>query len=160
MTGAPDRTRTGSLIAALVLLAFVGAYMLTGYLTLDEASRKVPMLAGIVTVLLLGLEILRTITPSRRSGSGVTVAPGHDSGHGPVLVSESRVLGSVIAGVAGVYLLGFLIAIPLYLAAAITLVGGKPLRIAVLTALLTTASIYVAFELLLSYRLFGGVLFS
>lgn len=160
MNAAKHGAPAGSLAAALVLLTFVGAYMLTGYLTLDEASRKVPILAGIVTVLLLGLEIFRTLARAGPDDAGDRGIPNPVASHGPAQVSEALVLGSVIAAVAGVYLFGFLIAIPVYLIATITLIGRKPVRTAVLTALLTTASIYVAFELLLSYRLFGGVLFS
>jgi hypothetical protein len=69
------------------------------------------------------------------------------------------VLSSVVALVAGFYLVGIVIVLPLYLVGAITLIGGKPLRLALAIAIATTAAIYAAFELLLSLRLFPGILF-
>jgi hypothetical protein len=138
---------------SIVLLLFVAGYAAIGLTTLDAASRAVPLLAALVTAVLIGIEIVKRLsahatadTPAAES----TASVGH----------ELRVLGSVVAAVAGIYVAGFLVALPLYVALAIALIGRQPWRIAVATAAVTTAVIYVAFEVVLSYRLFAGVLFS
>jgi hypothetical protein len=145
---------------ALVLLAFVLAYFVIGYTTLDAASRQVPLLAAVVTAALLVFDIGRTVLrrhdsarPARHLAAAAPQAP-------PSVRTEITVLGSVVAAVVGIYLVGFLIAMPLYLFAAITLIGGRPKRVAAAAALATTLFIYAAFAWLLSYRLFPGVLFS
>ena len=154
------RAHAGSIISALVILAFVLAYITIGYVTLDEASRHVPILAGIVTVFLLAVELARQ---SLSSSEAPTPDAMTNHGHAESADTPGRewyVLFSVAAAVAGIFFVGFLIAIPTYLVGAITLVGRRPLHVAVLTALVTTATIYGAFELLLSYELFRGILFS
>ncbi len=154
------RAHAGSIISALVILAFVLAYITIGYITLDEASRHVPILAGLVTVFLLAVELARQGLSSSESPAPETMT-NHGHTESPDLPGkEWRVLLSVAAAVTAIFLVGFLIAIPVYLVGAITLVGRRPLRVAVLTALVTTATIYGAFELLLSYELFPGILFS
>ena len=159
MKSRASRTAIGSVIAALILVGLVIAYLTTGYLTLDEASRRVPLLAGFVTLGLLVFDLARELrklaVPARPGG-----IPTHSEPPSAGASLEWRVLASVALGVAGIYAVGFLIAIPAYLVAAITLIGGRPLRVAAITALVTTATIYIAFELLLSYRLYPGLLFS
>ena len=137
----------------IVLLLFVAAYAVIGMTTLDPASRAVPLLAALVTAVLIGIELVKrfsakTATDTRTEKS--TASVGH----------ELRVLGSVVAVVAGIYVVGFLVAVPLYVAFAIALIGRQSWRVAIATAAVTTAAIYVAFEVVLSYRLFAGILFS
>lgn len=151
---APTRPTNGSIAAALAILAFVVAYMADGYLTLDPASRNVPLLAGTVTIVLALVELARSITVRRRLPAPADASSGAPRGR------EWQVLASVAGAIAGVYLLGFLVAIPVYLGVAVGLIGGRSWRAAAVTAALTTVAIYVAFELLLSYRLFAGVLLS
>jgi hypothetical protein len=154
------RAQTEPLLAASVILLFVIAYAVVGYLSVDPASRRVPLLTGGVTSLLIVVEILRQCL---KKNAGAKEAKGDSSdAHAPAttLRGEATVLLSIAGVVTGIYLLGFLIAIPFYLVAAITLLGRRPVRTAVITAALTAIAIYVAFEVLLSYRLFAGVLFS
>jgi Tripartite tricarboxylate transporter TctB family len=154
------RARLGSIASALVVLAFVLAYIATGYFTLEEASRRVPILVGVVTVLLLAVELARQSLLGGESAAPVRVETNrHTEEHG-TRGKEWQVLLSVAAAIAGIYLFGFMIAIPAYLVGAIKLVGQRPLRVAVLTAFFTTTTIYVAFELLLSYELSAGLLFN
>jgi putative tricarboxylic transport membrane protein len=153
----PARTPTtsisrGPIGVPLVLIVFVLAYLAVALLTLDRASRNVPLLAGGVTLALLALELFRTWS-DRRPAPGDARAPEHQR-------AELTVLLSVAAGIAGIVLIGFLAALPLYLIGAIWLIGRRTLHAAVATALLTTLAIYLVFESVLSYRLFPGVLFS
>ena len=153
MSGPRTPSSHGSLVPSIVLLVFVALYAATGFWTLDPASRAVPLLAAGVTALLIVIELVKRSTTARREPlvhSGSTSGSAH----------ERRVLASVIGAVAGVYLVGFLVALPIYLALTIALIGRQPWRLAVVTAGLTTAGIYLAFEVVLSYRLFAGVVFS
>jgi hypothetical protein len=143
----------------LVLLVLAGGYLLTAYLTLDAASRRVPALAAATTLLLLVFELLRSLQRRRqRLGAYDPVPPEAPPRAKPA--GELAVLLSVAAFIAGIYLFGFLIALPLYLLGAIAVLGGRSWRAAVLAALLTSAGVWAAFRIVLSLRLFPGVLFS
>ena len=145
----PTISRNESLVAAALILVFTLAYLAVGYLTLDPASRSVPILAALVTTALLCLELFRL--GQQRGSSGIE----------PIDVAHRKawpVLLSVAALVAAIFLAGFLVAIPLYLLATIAFIGRQPLRLAFTIALTATAAIYGVFELLLSYRLYSGVL--
>jgi hypothetical protein len=152
MSTTPRPSHSRSLVTSVILLIFVGLYAATGYWTLDPASRAVPLLAALVTAVLIGVDLV---------GQGVAhpTPAEHAPEEKPRSVEELRVLASVAAAVIGVYFVGFLVALPLYLALAIALIGRQPWRIAIVTAALTTAVIYVTFEVVLSYRLFAGVVF-
>jgi hypothetical protein len=154
-----QKSRLGPIVAASIILVFVAAYMTTGYLTLDQASRAVPLLAGMVTVGLLCVELFKRARPGGATGTSRRTHGAQQNRPAGGTATEWQVLLSILLLVAGIYFTGFLVTIPLYLIGTITLLGGKPLRVAVVTAVLTTVAIYGAFEVLLSYRLFPGVLF-
>ena len=138
---------------SIVLLLFVATYAAIGLTTLDAASRAVPLLAALVTAVLIGIELVKRFS-AKTAADARTEKSTAGIGH------ELRVLGSVVAAVAGIYIVGFLVALPLYVAFAIALIGRQPWRIAIATAAVTSAAIYIAFEVVLSYRLYAGVLFS
>ena len=148
-----------SLLPSVATLLFVIAYLLSGWLTLDEVTRRVPLMTGGVTLVLLLVDIARVIARGgAQSGSWVVEGGG-------VKVPESRgrefaAIGLVAAGVGAIYLLGFLIAIPLYLYASIAYLGGQSARLAAVITVLTSLIIYLVFEVALEYRLFPGVLFA
>lgn len=154
-----QKSRLGPVVAASIILVFVAAYMAAGYLTLDRASRAVPLLAGIVTVGLLCVELFKRVRPGGAAGTSRRAHATQQKRPNGGTAAEWQVLLSILLLVAGIYLTGFFVTIPLYLIGTITLLGGKTLRIAVVTGVLTTAAIYGVFEVLLSYRLFPGVLF-
>jgi len=153
MSAPRDRQPGGVLATSVTLLVFSAAYAASGYWTLDPASRAVPLLAAGVTAVLIAIELAKRVATRVRQPAPRDDSP-LDRRH------ELRVLASVVAAVIGVYLVGFLLALPVYLAVAIAWLGRQPWRVAIATAALTTAGIYLAFEVVLSYRLFAGVLFS
>ncbi len=154
-----DKELMRSVLPSVVILVFVVFYLITGYLSLDDTTRRVPLLAGVVTLVLVIIDIARVIIRGgAQSGSWVVEGGG-------VQVPESRgrelaAISLVAAGVAAIYLLGFLIAIPLYLFASIAFLGQQSSRAAVAVALLTSLVIYVVFEVVLDYPLFPGLLFA
>lgn len=158
MSGPDPEQRQNSRLPSVVILVFILAYLVSGYLTLDETTRLVPLLAGTVTLLLLVADMLIATL----GGGGEDEAHTAEGGGVKVPASRGRELTAILfvaGGVAAIYLLGFLLAIPLYLFGSIAYLGQQPLRIAAIVALLVSLSIYVVFEVALSYQLFPGVLF-
>jgi hypothetical protein len=154
-----SKSRVTSVLPSVLIILFTIAYLLTAYLTLDAASRRVPVLAAIVTLALLLLDVLKETLP--RAGAVASAdAPNEHDGDTPVSRGrEIKAILFVVGGVVGIYLIGFLAAIPLYLVASIAYLGAQPLRTAVIVAILSSLSIYLIFELALQYRLFPGILF-
>jgi hypothetical protein len=80
---------------------------------------------------------------------------GEEASWGRVLLSVLWVVGYL----AGAYLVGFLVATPLYAALYMVLHGGKSLRAAVIAAVVTTVLIWLTFEIAFKYPLYPGILF-
>jgi hypothetical protein len=143
---------------SVVILSFILGYLIVGYMTLDATTRLVPLLAGVVTLLLLILDMLQIVF----RGGTVTVPELAEGGGVKVPESRGRELTAiafVAAGVAAIYLLGFVVAIPLYLYASIAYLGQQSIKVSASVAILTSLAIYLVFELALDYQLFPGVLF-
>jgi hypothetical protein len=148
------KKRLNTILPSVLIILFVIGYLITAYLTLDVTSRRVPVLTGFVTLVLLAIDVLRDVS----TGAARSV-----SGKAGIQVSRGREITAILfvaGGVAGIYLIGFLAAIPLYLIISISYLGAQPLRVAVIVALIASLSIYMIFELALAYRLFPGILFS
>jgi len=145
---------TTAIFPSVLIVLFVIGYLITAYLTLDATSRRVPVLTGLVTLVLLAIDVLRdVIAGAERSAPAEAVSPAPRG-------REITAILFVAGGVAGIYLIGFLAAIPLYLIASIAYLGAQPLRVAVTVALIASLSIYLIFDLALAYQLFPGIFFS
>lgn len=159
MSGPGNKELRRSLLPSAATFVFVVAYLIAGYVTLDETTRYVPLLTGAVTLLLLIMDIVRIVLRgAAQSGSWVV-----EGGGVKVPESRGRELAAIVlvaAGVAAIYLLGFLLAIPLYLFASIAYLGQQPMRVSVIVTVLTSLALYLVFEVALDYRLYPGVLFS
>jgi hypothetical protein len=73
---------------------------------------------------------------------------------------EFNGIGYVVALVLAIYVVGFYVAIPVYVFASIASLGRQPLAVAALVTVPTFVAIYVVFNLILEYPLFRGVLLS
>ena len=159
MSGHANEKRKVSYLPSVVILLFIVGYLVTGYLTLDETTRLVPLMAAGVTLVLALLDGFTTVLRGQTSEEGKTGAVDRS-----VATATRRramlAVSTVAGGVAAIYLVGFLVAIPLYLFASIAYLGQQSAKVAVIAGLLTTLTIYLVFEVALSYRLFPGVLFS
>lgn len=159
MSGAQQGSRKRDLLPSIVVLVFILGYLVSGYLTLDATTRLVPLLAAAVTLLLLLIDIAQLVIRGGETedsdlaeGGGVKVPEARGREFIAILV--------VAGGVLAVYLVGFLLAIPLYLFVSIAYLGQQSPRVALIVASLASLAIYLVFELALSYQLFPGVLFS
>lgn len=147
-----------SLLPSIVILAFVIAYIVTSYLTLDAISRWVPLLAAAATLALVSIEIVRCVF---RVKAGDTASTTHDNSASPPTTARAvTAIAYVVAGVATIYLLGFLPALPLYLFASIAVLGRQSSRVAAIVAVVTSLVIYAVFEIALGYELYRGLFFS
>lgn len=133
---------------SIAILAFAVAYLATGFLTLDETTRFVPLLVGSVTLLLLVIDMIRTALARHLVAGSTSPARGR----------ELKAIGYVAALVTGVYVFGFLLTIPVYLFTSIAYLGKQPRRIALTVAIVASLAIYLLFEVLLAYRLYPGML--
>lgn len=146
--------RMSKLLPSVLVVLFVIGYLITAYVTLDATSRRVPVLAGFVTLILLAFDIMRDVMAADARLTAVAVSEPTTRGR------EITAILFVAGGVAGIYLIGFLAAIPLYLIASIAYLGAQPIRVAVTVAIIASLSIYLIFDLALAYQLFPGIFFS
>ena len=140
---------------SIAILAFVLAYLGAGFLTLDATTRFVPVLAGGVTLLLVVIDMLRVAF----SGSSIVDTNAPDAAVGTA-GRELKATLFLAGGVTGIYLVGFMLAIPLYLFASIAFLGKQSTRVALIVALLTSLAIYLLFAVALAYELYPGMLFA
>lgn len=139
---------------SLAILLFVLVYLTSALLTLDGATRVVPLMAGGVTLLLLLVDIVRPALTQ----DGVALT--HDDDE--VALPPRRELNAityVAAAVMGIELIGFWLTIPIYLFTSIAWLGKQTSRTALTVSALTSLSIYLLFEVLLGYSLYPGLLF-
>ena len=144
----------GRLLPVIVIAAVVAAYMLTGYFTLDADQRRVPMLTGYLTLVLLVLEAISTRFARRQTPDKPPAKPA-------IPVSREILALAYVAGlVLGIYFVGYLVAVPVYLFVSLVWLGRQPMRRSIIITVTASIAIYLIFELTLSYRLFKGLLFS
>ena len=158
MSGSTGPRTADRLWPAVIVAGFVTSYLLFGWLTLGETTRFVPLLAAGVTLLLALVDVARVLL-GRAGGEGSLAEGGGVATEGVTAGRELAAVGLVAAGVAGVYLVGFHAAIPLYLFVSMAWLGGQPIRKALVVAATTSIAIFVVFELALAYNLYRGLLF-
>lgn len=158
MSPQSTRHRAGGWLPSIAILVFILGYLVSGYLTLDATTRWVPLLAASVTLLLLIIDLLQL--GRRKSRGDVRDVASTDATVSAAPRREIAAILFVAGGVAAIYVLGFLIAIPLYLFMSIAYLGQQTKRIALIVALVTSLIIYIVFEVALAYDLYAGLLFS
>ena len=158
MSGVPRPQSANRFWPTVIVVAFIASYLLVGWLTLDETTRFVPLLAAGVTLLLALADTARVLL-GRGGGEGSLAEGGGVATEGVTAGRELAAIGLVAAGVAGVYLVGFHVAIPLYLFVSMAWLGAQPVRKALVVAAATSIAIFVVFELALAYNLYRGILF-
>jgi len=148
---------------AIVLLAITATFIITAT-SYDPQTRAMPMAVGILTTILLVLELLaqrddRLGALLRSVFVGRSGLPGADDA-GPV--SVRREIGAafwIVAFLILSILFGFYIAIPVYVFCYLTLYARKSLIRAGIAAVGIISLLYLMFQVLLHYPIFGGILF-
>jgi hypothetical protein len=122
--------------------------------------RNFPLIVGYSGIVLCVLDILSVgetpigQTIARFFGSRLDVA----AMSGRPLKREIAAFAAMGAGVLGIWLLGFLVASPVFVTVWM-LVGGKSLKGAFYGGVVTLAFVYLLFEVAFQYELFRGVVF-
>lgn len=148
------RSRLTAIVPTLVIVVLTVIYLVTGYQTLDEESRHVPMLTAWLTLFVLVLDVIAVM----RTEPSALKPPKIDEGVGPA--DEIKAVLSLISLVVAVYYLGFYIGGAVYLLASLMWIGKQTLRFSVLTTVAAFICIYLLFEKGLAFELFRGVLLS
>lgn len=136
-----------NLLPIVAVMLFAAGYSIVAMLTLEPVPRRVPLVTGLVTLLLLGVEVGKQFKATAVQQETVDVP------------RELIAILSVAGLVAGIWLLGLLLTIAVYLLLSITCQGRQSARVAVPVAGLTTLGIYLVFEVMLDSPLFPGLLF-
>ncbi|MQA67434.1 MAG: hypothetical protein GEU76_16285 [Alphaproteobacteria bacterium] len=148
-------------VSALVLLGAV-TFLALGY-QLPGKGQDVPVLVGWLAVGLCVLDVIAQ-TPTAAGRWIAALLSGSASGAPDEkprgLSAELKSFFWVLIACAGVIVFGFLWATPVYVFAYMVLHGRKPVVQSGLTALGATAFLWIAFELLLEYEIYRGLLFS
>lgn len=154
-------------LPSLILLVLAIGYLIVS-LDYRYSDRAMPFGIASVAILLLLLDLLskgegRVAITLRRVLQGraqAKVVPGLDgqAGMRVELRRELAAFGWIFGFLLIVVFVGFYTAIPIYVFAFLWLHGRKSVLRAGLTALGLTTALYVMFELLLGYNVFGGLI--
>ena len=151
---------TTSLAPVIFIFCFTIIYIVTGYMTLDEDSRHVPILTGYVTIFLLIFETLkRFVVVKSEKQPEAEIKSDED----PVNVSILRELTGLlyVAGLAmTIYFFGFFVAIPVYLFVAIVFLGKQSKKTAIIVTTIASIIIYIVFEVLRESMRYQGRVWS
>jgi Tripartite tricarboxylate transporter TctB family len=151
--------------ASLVVLAGAIGFLLWTN-TVPARAAAMPTLVAWLTIVLALIDVVAQTETAvgrafRRFVSAEKViewkaqGDGEEATWGRVLLSILWVIGYL----GSVYVVGFLVATPLYVALYMLLHGGKSLRVAGVTAVVTTVLIWLTFEVAFKYPLYPGILF-
>lgn len=142
-----------NMLPSLLITAFVLAYLVIGYQTLEVESRQVPVMTAWITLFLLALDLYTSWKGGNEENHK------NDEVDYPLFV-ELRAPLSLLALIIMIYFVGFYIGGSIYLVLALSWLGGQRLRFSVITTVLTFLSLYLLFEKSLSFELFRGILFA
>ena len=158
----PLSSKQRNLAVSVGVLVFFVVILVWTYRFPEARGREFPALVSMAAILLCLIDIVaHTDTAFGRRLDAVLT--GEIEGPTGVLRHGARREAIAILWLAGATLLivvaGFLAGIPVYVFGYMVLHAGRPLRQGAIAALVTTGAIWLAFELLLGYQLFRGVLF-
>lgn len=156
--------RTGATLSGIItasLLALIAAGALITAHTYSRSSGLFPKFAGWIFLVLTLMEVVAELKPiiAARTLRRPAAETEWSAGKGIDIRQEMKGFLWLVALLASIYLAGFLVAIPLYIFAFLSISAGRSLRSCAITAALATGAIYLLFVALLEYRLYSGILF-
>ena len=126
----------------------------------DLESKLLPLMIGSVVFLLTAAGLLNEIRARRKQREAATAKEKGENVAAQEPLRHSLVnLGWVVAFLLGIYLLGYVVAIAIFVLAYMKRLGTR-WHIAVIWAILAAAFIYTGFEFGLQIPLYRGLLFS
>ena len=151
-SGTITSPRTAFLVAAAVLIFAIG--VLVAAYDFSGGSGIFPRFVGWVFILLSALEVFSQLQQLRASKSGFS-----DTWVNPSVIREVRGFLWVGFFLVVIYLLGFMIGVPVYLLIFWRFSASRSWKQCLLLSAGATFFIYLLFLELLEYRLYSGVLF-
>jgi Tripartite tricarboxylate transporter TctB family len=153
--------RRNLLVALVTLALFVALFLWSQYIP-TISGRQFPMLVSGAAILLCALDVIAHSGTAlgRRIAlvlSGSLATPPERSHR---VAREALAILWVAIALVLVLLLGFLIAMPIYVLGYLLLHARRSPRHSLIGAIATTLGIWFAFEVLLRYDLYRGMLFS
>lgn len=161
---ARDPSSFSRYVAPVLLLLFAVGFLLLAY-SYEGRTRQVPVLIGWILLALCALDVVAV--SATRAGEAVKAFFA-----GAIVANDGGELagypvGKVIlailwpsAFVALVVVVGFVVAIPIYVFLFVAIQGRGGIGRAALASIITTVCIYVLFEKLLDYEIYQGMLFA
>lgn len=162
----------------VVLWLFIGTLIVYSF-DLKPTARHVPLVVAVPTFLILSVilvmllservsEFADAITDTEAFGADETELPGSDVASADDQEEElslvdrrkriAYALGSVLGLFALVYVVGFYVAIPVFLVAVYRWKADRSWAVSIVTAALIWVFVIIVFHMLLSVRLFPGIL--
>jgi Tripartite tricarboxylate transporter TctB family len=150
---------------ALISLA-IGIVFLIWARTYPPRMNAMPQLVGWIMIVLASIDVVAQLdTPvsgvlRRVAGMDPSTAnPARREPREAELATIGQALGWIAGYVALVFLAGFLAATPIYIFLYMLVHGRKSIRLSAMTAVVTTFTIWLTFEILFRYPLYPGLLF-
>jgi hypothetical protein len=152
-----SQTRQDLVVSLVVLAFFIGMLVWSEQIP-DPRGRHFPVLVSATAVVLCIVDMIaHTDTGIGRAIATVLSGTLEHPIHAHPLRREVVAIAWIVGATALVLLAGFLVGIPVYVLGYM-LHAGRTFRNAAITALATTAFIWIGFEVLLNYDLYRGLL--
>ncbi len=153
-------TKLSGIITASLLALMAAGALITAY-TYSRSSGLFPKFAGWIFLVLTLMEVVAELKPviAARRLTRPAAETESSAGRGFDIRQEMKGFLWLVGLLGGIYLVGFLVAIPLYIFAFLSISAGRSLRDCALVSALATGAIYLLFVALLEYRLYSGILF-
>ena len=130
-----------------------------------QASRRIPVIIGIAVFVLATIALINELRTKKKTPGNEQEVPGYnkeipsDEEAQPSLASYWRT-GAWVCGLGlAIYLVGFLVAIPLFIITFLKVNGTGWWR-SIIISVVTSGCIYGIFEYLLKFELYRGVFFN
>jgi len=145
-----------------VTLFIIVAFFLYWTFDYSETARRLPILIGCGTLLLVVLDFISRLPG--KAGSYIRFALGagfqeREMDFTPEWKAELRQLAWLTACVSSVVLIGILPTVPVFIFFYMFVQGRQGLLHSLLVALILSLTVWLVFEYLLEYRLYRGMLF-
>ena len=148
-------------IVALMLLVISIMVLVTAY-SFSNNSGLFPRFIGWIFVALTSIEFILQLKMQIRSEEGDQREMEADMrAHGETkdILKEIRGFAWLALLLVLLYLLGFLVSIPVYILAFLRISAERPWKDSIIISVSATLFVYLVFVQLLQYRLFAGILF-
>lgn len=151
-----------NLVVSLIVLAFFVVILVWTYRFPEGGGREFPAMVATAAILLCLIDLIAQTDTAVGHRLAAVLSGSADIATGLTrgLRTEVVALFWIAAATVLMVTVGFLVGIPAYVFCYMTLHAGRPMRQGALAALLTTGAIWLAFQQLLSYDLYPGVLFA